>query len=303
MNKKKYSLDYLQQLESESIHILRESVATFKNPVFLYSIGKDSSVMLHLARKAFTPGNLPFPVMHVDTGYQFVEMITFRDRIAQEYGLDLIVEKNTEPRALEFTADDTHSEEYIYYMKTKPLVEGLKKHKFDAAFGGARRDEEKSRAKERIFSHRNESNVWEPRAQRPELWRLYNSQIKEGESMRVFPISNWTELDIWMYIKRENIDIVPLYFAKKQKVVNRGGAIFRVDNYLQPKEGEEVIEMDCRYRTLGCSPSTGAFPSTASNLEEVIEEIYHAEGSERESRMIDKNSESSMEQKKKEGYF
>ncbi|MCB9798592.1 sulfate adenylyltransferase subunit CysD [Candidatus Nomurabacteria bacterium] len=303
MDVSKYNLDYLDQLEAESMHIFRESAATFQKPVLLYSIGKDSSVLLHLALKAFAPGKLPFPLLHVNTGFKFDEMIEFRDKIADQYGLQLFEEQNTEPKAMEFTAEDANSEQYIYYKKTKPLVEGLKKHGFDAAFGGARRDEEKARAKERIFSHRDKDNVWKPRAQRPELWHLYNPLLKSGESMRVFPLSNWTELDIWMYIKRENIDIVPLYFAKKRDVVVRNGVILRVDEFVKPKEGEEVIQMDCRYRTLGCSPSTGAVPSTATTLDEVIDEVFNAACSERENRMIDKNSDSSMEQKKKEGYF
>ncbi len=298
-----YRLDYLSQLEAESIHIIREAVYTFKNPVMLYSIGKDSSVLLKLAEKAFYPAKIPFPLLHIDTGYKFREMIEFRDYYTNKIGAKLIVHKNTEDMAMKMRPEEAHTDTYIYYKKTKPLLEALKMHEFDAAFGGARRDEEKARAKERIFSFRNEQGVWDPKGQRPELWHLYNARLQKGESMRVFPLSNWTERDIWMYIQRENIEIVPLYFAERREVVKRNGGYFRVDEHVQPKEGEEVLELVCRYRTLGCSPSTGAVVSAATDLDQIIKEVVEAKGSERQQRAIDHGNESAMEQKKKEGYF
>ena len=298
-----YNLNYLEQLESESIHIIRESAATFKNPVLLYSIGKDSSVLLRLAQKAFYPGKIPFPLLHIDTGFKFREMTNFRDYYTKKIGARLIVHKNTEAKAMALKPWESHTDNYIYLKKTKPLLEAIRLHQFDAAFGGARRDEEKSRAKERIFSVRNEFAVWDPKNQRPELWHLYNSRLHEGETMRIFPLSNWTEADIWMYINKENIEIVPLYLAKERKVVFRNGIYLRIDRLTRPKKGEKVIKMMCRYRTLGCSPSTGAVPSKATSLEEIIKEVLLANKSERETRAIDHGSDVSMEKKKKEGYF
>ncbi len=298
-----YTLSYLEQLEAESIHIIRETVAEFKNPVMLYSIGKDSSVLLKLAEKAFYPAKTPFPLLHIDTGYKFKEMIQFRDYYTEKIGAKLIVYRNTEPRALSFKPDDAGSDEYIYYKKTKPLLEAIKKYGFDGLLGGSRRDEEKSRAKERIFSLRSKSGVWDPKNQRPELWHIYNTKIKTGETMRIFPLSNWTELDIWMYIKKEKIEVVPLYFAQKMKVVQRGGLFYRLDEFVKPQKGERVTTKICRYRTLGCSPSTGAILSKAISLDEVIKEVMSTKNSERQNRAIDKTSESAMEQKKKEGYF
>ncbi|PIR93146.1 sulfate adenylyltransferase subunit CysD [Candidatus Falkowbacteria bacterium CG10_big_fil_rev_8_21_14_0_10_43_10] len=298
-----YNLNYLEKLEAESIHIIREAAAEFQNPVMLYSIGKDSSVLLRLAQKAFYPAKIPFPLLHIDTGYKFREMIEFRDYYTKKIAANLIVHKNEEATALAFKPEQAHTDEYIYYKKTKPLLEAIKKHDFDAAFGGARREEEKSRAKERIFSIRDANGVWDPKNQRPELWHLYNTKLKEGQTARIFPLSNWTEADIWMYIKQEDIEIVPLYFAKRQKVVRRNNVFLRLDEFVQVKEGEEVIEGMFRYRTLGCSPSTGAVPSEAITLEEIIAEVISAKNSERENRAIDYSSENSMEQKKKEGYF
>jgi len=296
-------INYIDQLESESIHIIREVAAEFKNPVMLYSIGKDSSVLLKLAQKAFYPGKIPFPLMHINTGYKFKEMIEFRDYYTDKINAKLIVCKNEEPEALEMRPEDAHTDKYIYIKKTKPLLKNLQKYKFDAAFGGARRDEEKSRAKERIYSLRNNFGIWNPKKQRPELWHLYNPMLNEGESMRIFPLSNWSELDVWKYIKKENIEIVPLYFAKKRKVIKRNNVYLRLDEFVQPQENEEVEEIYCRYRTLGCSPSTGAIPSTADNIDDIIVELINAKNSERKSRAIDHGSESSMEQKKREGYF
>lgn len=298
-----HTQDYLKDLESESIHIIRETVADFKNPVMLYSIGKDSSVLLRLIEKAFYPGKIPFPLLHIDTGYKFKEMIEFRDEYCKKIGVNLIVEKNLSPEAESLSPEQAHTDTYIYHKKTKPLLDAIKKYEFDACFGGARRDEEKARAKERIFSHRNEMNVWDPKNQRPELWHLYNTRINKGENMRVFPLSNWTELDVWRYIKQENVPIVPLYFAEKRKVIKRNGVLLRIDEFVQPKEDEEVIEIMCRYRTLGCSPSTGAVASAADDLDKIIEELSTSRHSERVTRAIDHGSDSSMEAKKKEGYF
>lgn len=296
-------LNYLEKLESESIHIIREAFAEAKNPVMLYSIGKDSSVLLRLAEKAFYPGKIPFPLLHVDTGYKFREMIEFRDYYVKKIGARLIVEKNEEPAAQALDPSKAHTDVYIYYKKTKPLVEAIKKYKFDIVFGGARREEEKSRAKERICSFRNEFGVWDPKNQRPEIWDLYNARVHQGESVRVFPLSNWTEADIWSYIQKEKIEIVPLYFSKERDLVRREGALIRVDEFTKPKAGEEIIRMRSRYRTLGCAPSTGATPSSAETLDDIIQEVLQAKNSERESRLIDQGSENSMEEKKKEGYF
>lgn len=298
-----YNLDYLEQLEAESIYIIRETAAEFKNPVMLYSIGKDSSVLLRLAQKAFYPGKIPFPLLHIDTGFKFKEMIKFRDYYTKKIGAKLIVHKNEEPIAKKFLPSQAHSEEYIYYKKTKPLLEAIKKYKFDVAFGGTRREEEKSRAKERIFSLRNSKGVWDPKNQRPEIWHIYNTKTSERETVRVFPLSNWTELDVWLYIKKEKIEVVPLYFAKKRKVVKRNGSYLRLDEFVKPQPGEKVREIVCRYRTLGCSPSTGAIISTADSVDKIIKELLLAKKSERENRAIDYNSEYSMEKKKKEGYF
>ncbi|MBD3330884.1 sulfate adenylyltransferase subunit CysD, partial [Candidatus Peregrinibacteria bacterium] len=252
---------------------------------------------------AFYPAKIPFPLLHIDTGYKFREMIEFRDYFVDKIGAKLIVHKNEEEKALKFKPEDANSESYIYYKKTKPLLEILSKHKFDAAFVGARRDEEKSRAKERIFSLRDANNRWDPKSQRPEMWSLYNTRISEQQSMRVFPLSNWTELDIWNYIKREQIEIVPLYFAEERKVIKRDEIYLRIDEFVQEKDGEVVEEIYCRFRTLGCSPSTGAVPSKASSIDEIIEELLMCNRSERESRLIDKTSDSSLESKKREGYF
>jgi sulfate adenylyltransferase subunit 2 len=297
----KINLNHLEILEAESIHIIRETVATFKNPVMLYSIGKDSSVLLHLMRKAFAPGKTPIPLLHIDTGCKFKEMIEFRDRIAKDLSLNLIVYKNESDQAKSFKPEEANTDEYIYHRKTKALLDALNKYSFDAAFGGARRDEEKSRAKERIFSHRDANGVWNPKNQRPEIWSLYNTKIKQGDTVRVFPLSNWTELDIWTYLKKENISIVPLYFAQERKMLKRNGVLVRVDEFNVPKEGEEIIEGCSRFRTLGCSPSTGAILSKASNLDEIVEEIRTTRFSERQTRAIDNGS--SMESKKKQGYF
>ena len=299
-----YRLNKLQQLEAESIHIFREAVAEAENPVMLYSVGKDSSVLLHLARKAFAPGNLPFPLLHVDTGFLFDEMIEFRDYVDENYdGVNVIAEKNTEEAAKKLTAQDAHSDEYIYLKKTKPLLNALNFHEFDCAFGGARRDEEKSRAKERVFSIRTEHDKWDPKNQRPELWNLYNAKLRDQQTMRVFPLSNWTEIDVWEYIAQEEIEVVPLYFAEKRKVVQRNGITLRLDNHVEAQDGEEVQEKMVRYRTLGCSPSTGAVASEASNPKEIIAELKASNKSERSNRAIDDTSEDSMEKKKKEGYF
>lgn len=298
-----YILKSLDKLEAESIYIIREAYASSKNPVMLYSIGKDSSVLLHLIKKAFYPAEVPFPLLHVDTGFKFQEMIDFRDKVAKKDNVNIIVKKSKEPRALEFGAKDAGSEEYIYHKKTKPLLEAIKENAFDFVFGGGRRDEEKSRAKERVFSHRDKNNFWDPKKQRPEIWQIYNTNLSEGENIRVFPLSNWTELDIWTYIKQEDIPVVPLYFAKDRQLVKRNGMYLLVDDFTVPEDGEEVVTKSCRFRTLGCSPSTGAVLSTAKNIDEVIEEVKLEKYSERQNRAIDNNSESSMEDKKKEGYF
>ncbi len=295
---------HLKRLEHESIHIIREVAAEFKNPVMLYSIGKDSAVMLHLARKAFYPSRLPFPLMHVDTTFKFREMIAFRDQMVQEYDLDLIVHTNQQGVADNINPFDHGSSFYTQVMKTDALKAALTEHKFDAAFGGARRDEEKSRAKERIFSFRSANHAWDPKNQRPELWSLFNTRIKPGESIRVFPLSNWTEQDIWQYIMLENIPIVPLYFAKKRPVVKRDGTWIMVDDERLPLHpGEVPEERVVRFRTLGCYPLTGAVESSADTLEAIFEEMLIARTSEREGRMIDHDDTASMEKKKREGYF
>jgi len=295
---------HLKQLEAESIYILREVASEFENPVMLYSIGKDSSVMLHLARKAFYPGNPPFPLMHVDTTWKFKEMIEFRDRMARDYGFDLLIYTNQEGVRQRISPFTHGSALYTDIMKTEGLKQALDKYKFDAAFGGARRDEEKSRAKERIFSFRSANHRWDPKNQRPELWNLYNAKVKKGESIRAFPLSNWTELDIWQYIYLEQIPIVPLYYAKERPVVHRDGMLIMVDDdRLKLLPGEEVQMKSVRFRTLGCYPLTGAVESTAATLPEIIQEMLLTRTSERQGRLIDHDQAGSMEKKKQEGYF
>ncbi|MEH6387011.1 MULTISPECIES: sulfate adenylyltransferase subunit CysD [Pseudomonas] len=297
-------LTHLKQLEAESIHIIREVAAEFQNPVMLYSIGKDSAVMLHLARKAFYPGRLPFPVMHVDTGWKFREMYSFRERIVDEMELDLLVHKNPEGVAQGIGPFTHGSAVHTDVMKTQGLKQALDKYGFDAAFGGARRDEEKSRAKERVYSFRDKHHRWDPKNQRPELWNIYNGKVHKGESIRVFPLSNWTELDIWQYIYLESIPIVPLYFAAKRPVVERNGSLIMVDDERMPlEEGEVPEEKMVRFRTLGCYPLTGAVESTAATLPEIIQEMLLTRTSERQGRVIDHDQAGSMEEKKRQGYF
>lgn len=298
------ALTHLQQLEAESIRIIREVVAEFENPVMLYSIGKDSSVLLHLARKAFFPGKIPFPLLHVDTDWKFREMIEFRDRLAKEYDFELIVHKNPEGIAMGVGPFTHGSSKHTDIMKTQGLKQALDKYGFDAAFGGARRDEEKSRAKERVYSFRDKNHRWDPKNQRPELWNVYNGQVNQGESIRVFPLSNWTELDIWQYIYQENIEIVPLYLSEKRPVVERDGLLIMVDDDRMPLAEGEVPELrSVRFRTLGCYPLTGAVESEANTLTGIIEEMLLSTSSEREGRAIDHDSSGSMEKKKREGYF
>lgn len=297
-------LTHLKQLEAESIHILREVVAEFDNPVMMYSVGKDSAVMLHLALKAFFPAKLPFPLLHVDTRWKFKEMIEFRDKRAKEEGFELLVHTNPEGIERDINPFVHGSAVHTDIMKTQGLKQALNKYKFDAVFGGARRDEEKSRAKERIFSFRDKNHRWDPKNQRPELWSIYNSRVHKGESIRVFPLSNWTELDIWQYIYLEHIPIVPLYFAKKRPVVEKEGVKIMVDDERMPiDEGEEIKEEMVRFRTLGCYPLTGAVESNATTLGEIIQEMLLTKTSERQGRVIDNDSAGSMEKKKIEGYF
>jgi sulfate adenylyltransferase subunit 2 len=297
-------LTHLKQLEAESIHILREVVAEFENPVMLYSIGKDSAVMVRLAQKAFFPGKLPFPLLHIDTTWKFREMITFRDAFCKAQGFDLLVHTNTALEAVGMNPFDFGSQKYTTVMKTHGLLQALEKWGFDAAFGGARRDEEKSRAKERVYSFRDKQGQWDPKNQRPELWSLYNGKINKGESIRVFPLSNWTELDVWQYIHLENIPIVPLYFAAKRPVVERDGTLIMVDDArMRLLPGEAPEEKLVRFRTLGCYPLTGALESTATTLPEIIREMLLTKNSERQGRMIDHDEKGSMETKKREGYF
>jgi sulfate adenylyltransferase subunit 2 len=299
-----YSLTHLKQLEAESIHVIREVVAEFDNPVMLYSIGKDSSVMLHLAMKAFYPAKPPFPIMHIDTMWKFSEMIEFRQKMADELGLELIVHINPDGQERGMNPFIHGSATHTDVMKTEGLKQALDKYGYDVAFGGARRDEEKSRAKERIFSFRNSSHRWDPKNQRPELWNLYNTRKGSGESIRVFPISNWTELDIWQYIHLEKIPIVPLYLAKPRPVVERDGVLILVDDERLPlKEGEEPMMKSVRFRTLGCYPLTGAVESEADTIPQIIQEMLLTTTSEREGRIIDFDSTASMEKKKQEGYF
>jgi sulfate adenylyltransferase subunit 2 len=295
---------HLKQLEAESIHIFREVAAEFDNPVMLYSVGKDSSVLLHLARKAFAPGKIPFPLLHVDTTWKFREMIEFRDRMAREHDLDLLVHTNQEGVDAGVNPFSVGSAKHTDIMKTVALKQALDKYQFDAAFGGARRDEEKSRAKERVFSFRDQNHRWDPKNQRPELWNIYNAQVNKGESIRVFPMSNWTELDIWQYIYLENIEIPSLYLAKPRPVVERDGVLIMVDDDRMPLEpGEEPQMKSVRFRTLGCYPLTGAVESTADTLPDVIQEMLLTTTSERQGRVIDHDSSGSMEKKKMEGYF
>ena len=298
------SLAVLKALEEESIEILRETAATFANPVMLYSIGKDSSVLLHLAKKAFYPADIPFTLMHIDTTWKFREMISFRDEIVKKYGAKLIVETNHKAVAEGVTPFSMSISEYTRIMKTVALREGLDKHKFDAAIGGSRRDEEKSRAKERIFSVRESGHRWEPRAQRPELWRTYNTKLAPGQTMRVFPISDWTEIDVWEYIYQNDVEINPLYFAKTRPTVMRGNQIIMIDDERYPLQpGEVPVEKKIRFRTLGCYPLTAGVTSDAETIEAILEEISEVKLSERATRLIDGEKEDSMEKKKTEGYF
>ena len=296
-------MDHLDELEAEAIYIMREVAAQCEKPVMLYSIGKDSSVMLHLALKAFYPEKPPFPFLHVNTTWKFKEMIAFRDKVAEKYGIEMLEYINEEGVRQGINPFD-HGAAYTDIMKTQALKQALNKYGFTAAFGGGRRDEEKSRAKERIFSFRNAEHAWDPKNQRPEMWKLFNTEINKGESIRVFPISNWTEKDIWQYIKREKIDIVPLYFAAKRPVVERDGNLIMVDDDRLPlKEGEVPEYKSVRFRTLGCYPLTGGIESTADTLDEIIEETLSAVSSERTSRVIDNEAAGSMERRKREGYF
>ncbi len=300
----RHSLSHLRALESESIEIFREVAASFERPVMMYSIGKDSSVLLHLARKAFYPSRIPFPLLHIDTTWKFREMIAFRDRMAREHGFELVVHTNAEGAANGINPFDHGSARYTDIMKTQALRQALSAGKYDAAIGGARRDEEKSRAKERIFSHRTAQHAWDPKSQRPELWRVFNTRLAPGESMRVFPLSNWTELDIWTYIYDQQIEIVPLYFARPRPVVQRAGTLIMVDDdRFRFEPGEAPHERMVRFRTLGCYPLTGAIPSTAADLPAIIMEMQASRTSEREGRLIDSDEAGSMEKKKQEGYF
>ncbi|MHB0765155.1 sulfate adenylyltransferase subunit CysD [Stutzerimonas sp. NM35] len=301
-------LTHLKELEAESIHIIREVAAEFDNPVMLYSIGKDSAVMLHLARKAFYPGKLPFPVMHVDTRWKFQEMYSFRDRMVAEMDLDLITHVNPDGVAQDINPFTHGSAKHTDIMKTEGLKQALDKHGFDAAFGGARRDEEKSRAKERVYSFRDAKHRWDPKNQRPELWNVYNGKVTKGESIRVFPLSNWTELDIWQYIYLEQIPIVPLYFAAEREVIEKNGTLIMIDDerileHLTDEEKVRIEKRMVRFRTLGCYPLTGAVESTAATLPEIIQEMLLTRTSERQGRVIDHDGAGSMEEKKRQGYF
>ena len=301
-------LTHLKQLEAESIHIIREVAAEFDNPVMLYSIGKDSAVMLHLARKAFFPGKLPFPVMHVDTRWKFQEMYSFREKMVKEYGLDLITHINPDGVTQDMNPFTYGSAKHTDVMKTEGLKQALDKYGFDAAFGGARRDEEKSRAKERVYSFRDSKHRWDPKNQRPELWNVYNGKVKKGESIRVFPLSNWTELDIWQYIYLEQIPIVPLYFAAEREVIEKNGTLIMIDDdrileHLSDEEKARITKKMVRFRTLGCYPLTGAVESTATSLTDIIQEMLLTRTSERQGRVIDHDAAGSMEEKKRQGYF
>lgn len=295
---------HLDLLEAEAIHIFREAAAQFRKPVLLYSIGKDSTVLLHLARKAFWPQKMPFPMLHIDTKWKFKDMITFRDKTAEEFGLDLIVHTNYEGIERGINPFDYSPSVYTDVMKTQPLKQALDKYGFDAAFGGARRDEESSRAKERVFSFRSPGHRWDPRRQRPEMWNLLNGRLGVGETVRVFPLSNWTEKDVWRYIMRENLDVVPLYFAAQRPTITRGGQLLVVDDdRLTLQDGEKTEMKSVRFRTLGCWPLTAAVPSTATDIESVVEETLSARTSERQGRLIDHDQTGAMERKKQEGYF
>ena len=301
-------LTHLKQLEAESIHIIREVAAEFYNPVMLYSIGKDSAVMLHLARKAFFPGKLPFPVLHVDTSWKFQEMYRFREKMVSEYGLELLTHINPDGVAQDMNTFTYGSAKHTDVMKTEGLKQALDKYGFDAAFGGARRDEEKSRAKERVYSFRDSKHRWDPKNQRPELWNVYNGKVKKGESIRVFPLSNWTELDIWQYIYLEQIPIVPLYFAAEREVIEKNGTLIMIDDdrildHLSDEEKARITKKMVRFRTLGCYPLTGAVESTALTLPEIIQEMLLTRTSERQGRVIDHDAAGSMEEKKRQGYF
>lgn len=300
-----YRISHLKQLEAESIHIFREVASEFDNPVMLYSVGKDSSVMVRLAQKAFYPGKVPFPLLHIDTSYKYKEMYEFRDQFCEENNLDLIVKRNEDAIKENANPYDLGTTACCAALKTRGLLGGLQAGGYDAAFGGARRDEEKSRAKERIYSFRDQMGQWDPKNQRPEIWNIYNARVKKGESIRVFPLSNWTELDIWHYIHLENIPIVPLYFAQEREVVDMGGTLIPVENFPFPKvlETKTVQKIKCRFRSLGCSPCTGAIESDAQSVEDIIAEMISVRTSERANRVIDHDQEASMERKKREGYF
>jgi sulfate adenylyltransferase subunit 2 len=298
-----YRMTHLQQLEAESVHILREVAAEFERPVLLYSVGKDSSVLLHLARKAFHPGKVPFSLLHVDTGFKFKQMYEFRDEICARYGVNLVVHRNEKAIAEGANPFELGTRKCCALLKTEALLDGIRAGNHDAAIGGARRDEDKSRAKERVYSFRDSFGQWDPKNQRPELWNLYNGKLNQNETIRVFPISNWTELDVWQYIHLEKIPIVPLYYAKKRKMVIRGGQLIPVDDPSLIQDGEKAEEVLCRFRTLGCSPCTGAIRSSATTVEEIIQEMMTVKISERSTRIIDHDSDSSMESKKREGYF
>jgi sulfate adenylyltransferase subunit 2 len=298
---KKYSLTHLRQLEAESIHIMREVAAEFERPVMLYSVGKDSSCMVRLAQKAFHPGKFPFPLMHVDTGYKFREMYDFRDKFVKRIGADLIVYKHTQAGIADPFRLGT--QKCCAILKTQALVDAIREHKFDAAFGGARREEEKSRAKERVFSFRDELGQWDPKNQRPELWSIYNAKVNKGESIRVFPLSNWTELDVWQYIYLEKIPVVPMYFAAEREMIVRDGQLIPLDGPIPLREGEAPRKVMSRFRTLGCYPCTGAIRSAAKTVPDIIAEMMTVRVSERSTRVIDHDAEGSMEIKKREGYF
>ena len=299
-----YISSHLEQLEAESIHIFREVAAEFRNPVLMYSIGKDSTVMLRLAQKAFYPGKIPFPLLHIDSRWEFQEMYAFREQVVADTGVDLRVWINPEAVELDINPFDHGSEKHTQITRTDGLKQALSHYRFDAAFGGGRRDEEKSRAKERFYSFRNEFHQWDPKNQRPELWNLYNGRVNPGESIRVFPLSNWTELDIWLYIMKENIPIVPLYFAKERPVVERDGVLIHVDDErLRLRPGEIIETKKVRFRTLGCYPLTGGVESDADTLEKIVQEMLLATTSERQGRVIDHDGAASMEEKKKDGYF
>ena len=299
----KYSISYLKELEAESIFIMREVIAEFENPVMLYSIGKDSSVMVRLAQKAFYPAKMPFPFLHIDTSFKFPEMIAFRDKLAKDLEVELIVHSNSEALAMGMNPWDFGTEKCCQLLKTQALLDALRKGKYDAAFGGARRDEEKSRAKERVFSFRNSQGQWDPKNQRPELWNLFNSRIDKGESIRVFPLSNWTEIDVWQYIMLEKIPVVPLYFAQKRKMIVRGDLLIPSGDKQRLDTEDKPQQIKCRFRTLGCYPCTGAVRSEADTVEKIIEELKTATFSERFNRISDYDSDGSMELKKREGYF